>query len=131
MHDTIFFFFFSFPLHFHFLCVCLTPFHSLAASQNLKHLAASGRRGSSASDKKSRSKSRARDRSKSPFRSFRWPKKTRPEAAHASHYSDDEETVQRTLGKNVGRIRNKGGWMGTLIESEKIEFTKVTMTPGT
>jgi hypothetical protein len=60
---------------------------------------ATGRRGSTASDKKARSKSRAR--SKSPFRSFRWPKKTRPEAAAASHYSDDEEQVQRTLGKSL------------------------------
>ena len=67
----------------------------------------SGRRGSTASEKK-RSKSRAR--SKSPFRSFRWPKsKARPEAAASAggSYSDDEDSVNRStlrkclLGKMV------------------------------
>ena len=61
----------------------------------------SGRRGSTASEKK-RSKSRAR--SKSPFRSFRWPKsKSRPAQAQAGSYSDDEgDITESTLSKSPG-----------------------------
>ena len=61
----------------------------------------SGRRGSTASEKK-RSKSRAR--SKSPFRSFRWPKsKSRPsQQAQAGSYSDDEgDVTESTLSKSA------------------------------
>ncbi len=51
------------------------------------------------SEKKGRSKSRAR--SKSPFRSFRWPKKPKPEAAEAGSYSDDEDNIKRPFGKSL------------------------------
>ena len=64
----------------------------------------SGRRGSTASEKK-RSKSRAR--SKSPFRSFRWPKsKSRPSQPQAGSYSDDEgDVTESTLSKSLGYMK--------------------------
>ena len=35
------------------------------------------------------------------FRSFRWPKKPKPEAAEAAGgYSDDEDNLKRTSGKS-------------------------------
>ena len=104
LHDSQCFLFFLFsPLHLS-TCVCLFLRHptnaaTLPSPVKKNKPGASGRRGSRASDTKARSKSRAR--SKSPFRSFRWPKKTRPEAASAAHYSDDEDHGHRTLGKRV------------------------------
>ena len=70
------------------ICVCL--YYNLA----------SGRRGSTSSDKKRASMKSARARSKSPFRSFRWPSrkpKGEPDTASAgaaAAYSDDEDNVR-------------------------------------
>ncbi len=62
------------------------------------------RRGSVSSEKQKRSASsttKGRARSKSPFRSFRWPKKPKPTAAEAEGgaYSDDEDNLRRAYGK--------------------------------
>lgn len=106
-------FFFSFSIFNQCVFWCMTVFLVLA---NLILLfsfpsppcnCSASRRGSVSSEKqKRRSKDTSRARSKSPFRSFRWPKKSRPEAAEASAYSDDEDNLRRPMGK----ISIKTGW---------------------
>jgi spectrin beta len=98
------------------------------AFQFLHHLV-SGRRGSTSSDKK-RSKSRAR--SKSPFRSFRWPKKTRPEPQQPGSYSDDEDnvisarsTLQRDGDELEGMLVRKHEWESTTKKASNRSWDKV------
>ena len=94
LYTRIIFRLIAFNLELKLVALCLLFF---AHKCNL----ASGRRGSTASDKKRSSKQSARARSKSPFRSFRWPSrkpKAEPDTASAgaaAAYSDDEDSVRR------------------------------------
>ena len=70
------------------------------------HFACSASRHGSVSSEKKRPKSRTR--SKSPFRSFRWPKKSKPEAAEGGSYSDDEDNIRKSVfGKTCNSDEGK------------------------